>query len=304
MNLLALGKLTEDQARAYMENIRWPNGPQCPHCNNDGNEATISPLKGKAHRVGLYFCGACRKQFSVTVGTVMDRSHLTMKKWLVAFHLMSSSKKGISALQMQRELGIKSYKSAWFLCHRIRAAMENKPLAQIMKGTVEVDETYIGGKPRKGNNQKIKRGRGTKKTPVMVLVSRNGEAYAKPVERVNAKQLKGAIRELVHKEARIITDEWKAYNGIGKEFEGGHEVVNHGEGEYVRGDVHTNTAESYFALLKRGVTGAFHHVSKKHLHRYCDEFSFRWTNRKAEDSERMEQAIKQIGGKRLVYKIA
>jgi len=300
MNLIQIGKLSENEAREYIEKLRWPNGVECAHCGSMGK---IYELSGKSTRPGLYKCGACRKQFTVTVGTVMHRSRLTMKQWLVCFHQMASSKKGISSLQLQRELGIGQYKSAWFLSHRIRCAMEEKPIKDMLSGTVEVDETYVGGKPRGGNNDDVKRGRGTKKTPVMALVSRKGKAFSKPVERVNAEQLKGAIREMVHANATIITDEWPSYAGIGNEFAGGHETVNHGKHEYARGDVHTNTAESYFSLLKRGVMGAFHHVSKKHLPLYCNEFSFRWNNRETSDGERTNAAIRGIAGKRLIYKM-
>lgn len=181
--------------------------------------------------------------------------------------------------------------------------MTEDPLVSKLGGKVEVDETYVGGKPRKGNKGEVKRGRGTKKAAVMVLVERNGKAHARPVAKVNAKTLKGAIREMVEKDSTIYTDEWASYQGIGEEFDGGHQVVNHSAGEYARGEANTNTAESYIALLKRGVTGIFHHVSKQHLHRYCNEFSFRWDNRQVDDSIRTENAIKGCGGKRLVYKI-
>jgi len=238
------------------------------------------------------------KQFTVTVDTVMHGSHIPLRQWLIAFHLMTSSKKGVSALQLKRNLGLGSYKTAWHLAHRIRYAMREGGICAPLKGTVEVDETYLGGKTRKG----IK-GRGSeRKTPVVALVERNGRVRSKPVAKVNAKNLKGAIREYVHRDSRIITDEWRAYIGIGFEFRGGHEVVNHGSGEYSRGDVFTNTAESYFALLKRGVTGIFHHVSKEHLHRYCDEFSFRWNYRKIDDGQRTAQVIRDTAGKRLSYK--
>ena len=301
MNLLQVGKLTEQEARKEIERIRWPEGAVCPHCGCTGK---AYELNGEATREGVWKCGDCRKQFSVSVGTVMHRSHLTMRQWLLTFHLMCSSKKGISALQLQRELGLGSYRSALFLTHRIRLAMTEDPLMSKLGGKVEVDETYVGGKPRKGNNNKpAKRGRGTKKVPVMVMVERNGKAHARPVERVNGETLKGAIREMVEKDSTIYTDEWAAYQGIGQEFDGGHEVVNHSQGEYARGEANTNTAESYIALLKRGVTGIFHHVSTQQLHRYCNEFSFRWSNRQVDDSTRTENAIKCCDGKRLVYKI-
>lgn len=294
MNLIEISQMTEEGARKYFEGIRWPNGPVCPHCKNKERNRE---LLGKATRPGVYKCRSCRKQFTVTVGTVLHRSHISMKQWLITFHLMCSSKKGVSASQLQRELGLKTYPSAWFLAHRIRTAMKSNPASLPLTGIVEVDETYIGGKAKRGS----RRGRGTSKMPVVALISRDGRAYSKPVEHVNAKELKGAIRDMVKKSARIMTDEWKAYRGIGREFNGGHNTVNHGEGEYARGDVHVNNGESYFALLKRGVHGIFHHVSREHLGRYCDEFSFRWTCRKMSDGERTVEAIKGIEGKRLAY---
>ncbi len=190
----------------------------------------------------------------------MHRSHIPLRKWVIAFHLMSSSKKGISALQLQRVLGIKNYKNAWHLAHRIRLAM-TEGLVGVLKGTVEVDETFIGGKPRKENEggegnekpkKKSKRGRGTGKTPVLALVERNENVVSKPIDRVNAATLKGAIKQMVHDDSCIMTDEWASYTGIGKDFNGGHEVVKHNDGQFQRGNVSTNTVEFYFALLKRG----------------------------------------------------
>jgi len=300
MASIDVGRLTEDEARKILEDLRWPDGIQCPHCKSND----ITRIKAKSNKVrdGLIQCNSCRGQFTVTVGTVMHRSHITLRQWVQAFHSICTHKKGISALQLQRNLGLVSYRSAWHLAHRIRLAMKIDPLASKLKGVVEVDETYIGGKPRKGSEKKIKRGRGTEKFPVMALVERKGKIVSKPVEKVNAKTLKTAIREIVNKNSTILTDEWPSYRGIGKDFIGGHKVVNHGNGEYVKNNVSTNTAESYFALLKRGVHGSFHHVSKQHLSRYCDEFSFRWNHRKVNDGTRTEFAIKGIEGKRLVYK--
>jgi transposase-like protein len=304
MNLCEIGNLTEKEAREYIEHILWPNGPACPHCGHKG----AWPINGESHRDGLYKCTACRKPFTVTVGTVMESSHITIRQWVIAFHLMCSSKKGISALQLQRELGLGSYQSAWHLAHRIRLAMNEDPMLKLLSGTVEVDETYIGGKPRKENKPQIgnpkpksKRGRGTSKSPVLALVERNGRAVSIPIERLSAKTLKGAIKEICHKDSCIMTDEWLPYRGIGKEFSGGHQTVRHNLREYARNDVSTNTVESYFALLKRGIHGAFHHVSKVHLHRYCDEFSFRWNHRKIDDGERTIEAIRGSDGKRLIY---
>ncbi len=298
MSAIDVGRLTEDEARAILEHIRWPEGVKCAHCGSDN----VTRLNSKSEKVrdGLIQCNACRKQFTVMIGTVMEDSHITLRQWVQAFHSMSSHKKGISALQLQRNLGLGSYKSAWHLSHRIRLAMKKGVLAAALKGTVEVDETYIGGKPRK--REAVKRGRGTKKAPVMAMVERGGKIVSKPVKNVTAKTLKSAIREAVDSESKIITDDFRSYIGIGKDFKGGHGVVNHGLGEYVNGDAYTNTCESFFALLKRGVNGTFHHISKKHLSRYCNEFSFRWDNRKVTDGERAEQIVRGIQGKRLMLK--
>lgn len=298
LNLVEVTVMNDEQARKYIEAVVWPNGPVCPHCGG----TKVWSIKGGTARAGVYECSECGKQFTVTVGTIMESSHISLRQWLIAFHLMTSSKKGVSALQLQRNLGLGSYKSAWFLAHRIRHAMKDDPVQQLLKGVVEVDETYVGGKPPKDNEKKNKRGRGTDKAPVIALVERSGKSCSKPVNNVNAKTLKGAIRDMVHKDSTIMTDEWKAYTGIGQEFTGGHSVIKHYEGEFSRGNVHTNTAESYFALLKRGVLGIFHHVSKHQLHRYCDEFSFRWNHRKISDGERAIAVVRGTRGKRLTYK--
>ncbi len=301
MAAIDVGRLTEDEARTILEGIRWPKGLICPHC--DSSRVTRINAKSDKIRDGVIQCNECRGQFTVTVGTVMHRSHITLRQWVQAFYSMCSHKKGVSALQLQRNLGLHTYKSAWHLAHRIRAAMKEGPLVRGLKGTVEVDETYIGGKPR-SKKDKNKRGRGTKKTPVMVLVERGGKAFSKPIKKVDASTLKSSIREMVNQQATIMTDEWPSYWGIGLEFAGGHGVVNHRLGQYVNGIISTNTAESYFALLKRGIHGVFHHISKQHLARYCHEFSFRWNYRKVSDGERTEAAIKGAFGKRLTYRKA
>jgi transposase-like protein len=301
MAAIDVGRLTEDEARKILEGIRWPDGIECPHCQGKD----VVRINGKSEKVrdGLLRCKGCRKQFTVTVGTIMERSHITLRQWVQAFYSMCSHKKGVSSLQLQRNLGLHSYRSAWHLTHRIRSAMREDPLASLLKGIVEVDETYIGGKPRKEENgEPNKRGRGTRKVPVMAMVERKGNIVSKPIENVTAKTLKSAIRQAVDRDSTIMTDEWTSYQGIGDEFKGGHEVINHGIGEYVRANVSTNTAESFFALLKRGVHGTFHHISKKHLSRYCNEFSFRWDNRKVTDGEQAEEACKGMTGKRLMLK--
>lgn len=301
LTLNAVSRLSEEEARKTFEKIRWPDGvPVCPHCGS----IDATKLAGEAHRSGLYKCKGCEQQFTATINTILEDSHIPIRTWLMAFAIICSSKKGVSALQLQRQLGLGSYRSAWHMAHRIRFAMNTEPLASLLKGVVEVDETYVGGKPRKKHGKpKSKRGRGTKKTPVLALVERGGKVRSKPIERVNAKTLKAAIKETVDSSSTIMTDEWKGYRDIGKDFKGGHKTVNHGAAEFVGADgVSTNEVESYFALLKRGIVGSFHHVSKQHLPRYCDEFSFRWNYRKTSDSVRTAEAIRASEGKRLYYK--
>lgn len=296
MTLIEIAQMTQPQARRYLEKIRWPDGPVCPHCGG----MRIWKIRSKSARPGVYKCRECRMQFTVTVGTIMHSSKLSLQQWIMAFHLMCSSKKGVSALQLQRNLGLRSYKTAWHLAHRIRLAMKESPLRELLRGTVEVDETYVGGKSKDGST-----GRGsTSKTAVLTLVERKGRAMAKPVERVDSVSLKGAILRMVDKNSTIMTDEWQSYKGLDNYFYGGHGVIPHAQGVYARGIVSTNEAESFFSLLKRGVHGIFHHVSKEHLFRYCDEFSFRWSHRKVNDTKRTRQAIKGADGKRLMFQEA
>jgi transposase-like protein len=300
MNLMQLGKLNDEQARAYIEGILWPNGPVCPHCKSD----ECTRLNGKAHRPGTIQCNDCRGQFTVTVGTVMERSKVSLSRWLMAFHLMCSSKKGFSACQLQRALGLGSYKTAWFMFHRIRCAMDDSAIAKALTGNVEVDETYIGGKPR---YRHASNPRGTAhKAPVMVLVERDGMARVKPVEFVDTKTLHAEVINAVAKSATVFTDEMASYRNLGPHFAGGHHFVTHRQRNYahVNADglkVTTNTAESFFSLLKRGFIGVYHKMSRKHLHRYCAEYGFRWNHRKIDDSARTDAALMQIQGKRLLY---
>jgi transposase-like protein len=317
LTLNQVSALTEDEARETIERILWPDGPVCPHCGaTDEGQVTrmfgTGGAKGTKHREGCFQCNACHEQFTVTIGTIFEDSHLPLRKWLIAFALLCSAKKGISALQLQRELDLGSYRTAWHLAHRIRHAMSKEPLAGLLKGTVEADETYIGGKPRKpagpsrGTREPKKRcggGRSTQhKTPVVALVEREGgRSVAKPTIDATAETLSPILRASVDKSATLMTDAWRAYITVGREFSG-HERVDHGAGEYVRGEAHVNTAESFFALLKRGIVGSFHHVSPEHLHRYCDEFPFRWDHRSIDDSPITEIAIRQTKGKRLSYR--
>ena len=294
--LLQAASLTEDQARQLLEQVRWPNGPVCPHCKQSER---IGVLNGEKHRKGLYKCYGCRKQFTVTVGTMMHRSHITLRQWVVAFYSICAHKKGVSALQLQRDLGLGSYEAAWHLAHRIREAMNEEPMQSLIAGAVEVDETYVGGKSRQG-----KRGRGSeRKTPVVAVIGREGGIKVASSPNVGSKALKTIITGAVEPSATIYTDEWPGYNGIGMAFAGGHETVCHGQKEYARGSAHVNHAESFFALLKRGVHGTFHSISKKHLDRYCDEFAFRWNLRDTTDGQRTVAAMSGMDGKRLEYKV-
>jgi transposase-like protein len=296
---LTLGDLDErftdaNAAAEYLESIRWANGVVCPKCG----ESERQPYRLNNQRRRLWKCRACRKQFTVTVGTIFESSHIPLHKWLLAFYLLCASKKGMSAHQLHRMLGV-TYKTAWFMFHRIREAMSDPGFSAKLSGIVEVDETYVGGKrkgrvgrPGKGDPQKV---------PVVALVERGGRVRSSHVTTVGARELKGAIRENVDRKARIMTDQFQSYKGLDKEF-ASHEVVNHAEGEYVRGDAHTNTAEGYFANLKRGINGSYHHVSQKHLHRYLSEFDFRWNARDTSDSTRTVTALSQVEGKRLMYR--
>lgn len=306
LNLATLAKIFADEnaARTFLESKRWPNGePVCPHCKSM-SAYTITPKTGSKTRPGVWKCKECRKQFTVRVGTIFEDSHVPLRKWLMAIHLMTSSKKGISSHQISRELGV-TIKTAWFITHRIREAMRKEPMASMLGTagqTVEADESYVGGKPRKGTGPH-KRGRGTKKTPVTVLVERNGNAIVRPVPRIDASELRGALRDMVDPSAKIVTDDFTSYRGVGRDFAGGHSIVRHSAGQYVnKAGEHTNTAESFFSLLKRGHYGTFHKLSKHHLHRYCDEFAFRWDHRKVTDGERMVAAIQGSEGKRLTYR--
>lgn len=298
LNLATLAKVfaDEDEARAFLESKRWPNGPVCPRCGSTKAYAlTPKPESKKPVRKGVYCCAGCRKQFTVRIGTIFEDSHIPLHKWLMAFHLMATSKKGISSKQLHRQLGI-TLKSAWFLSHRIREAMTEKQ-SGFLCGTVEMDETYVGGKEKGG-----KRGRGTKKAPVVALIERDGQVRVQKVEKVNSKELKGLARVHVDRDSKIVTDEFPSYNGLDREF-AGHSVCNHGKDEYVNFEgEHVNTCESFFAILKRGHYGIFHSLSKQHLQRYCSEFAFRWNYRKVSDGERMVAAIEGAEGKRLMYR--
>jgi transposase-like protein len=289
---------TEDEARAYFENRRWPNGLCCIKCGS----VNVYRLQGASTRPGLIKCRDCKEQFTVTVGTVMEDSHLPLSKWAMAFHLMVSSKKGVSALQLQRNLGLGSYRTAWFLAHRVREAMQCRPLSGLLKGDVQVDETYVGGKPRKGDGKLHKKGL-TSKTPVVAMLETGGKVFSTPTPNTQSPELWKTMSDNIDRSARVITDDYPAYKTIAKYFAGGHETVNHSAAEYVNANgFTTNGVEAYFSLLKRGITGTFHHLSVKHLHRYCGEFDFRYNGRFMTDAERRDAAVKSAEGRRLYYK--
>lgn len=289
----------EDAAREWLEAKRWPNGPVCPHCGVTDRAYRLIPKATSTRpvRKGVWKCRDCRKQFTVTIGTIFAETHIPLHKWLYAIHLMCSSKKGVSANQLSRTLEI-TYKSAWFMAHRIRKAMEKPEDGPKMTGVVEADETYVGGKNTGTSGGPMA---GGTKMAVFTLVQRDGEARSWIVEDVKAKTLKGIIRREVEGTAHIMTDQMKSYIGLSKEF-AAHDAVNHADREYVRGIVHVNFSESYFSLFKRGIIGAFHHISRKHIQRYLEEFDFRWNRRKVTDSERMLSAIAGTEGKRLFYR--
>ena len=286
----------EEAAQTHIESVRWPNGPTCPHCG----VFNVHRMAGKT-QAGMFICRDCRQKFTVRTGSVMERSHIPLHKWLLATHLMAASKKGMSAHQLHRMLGI-TYKSAWFLAHRIREAMfgdveRSGPVGGSGK-TVEVDETYVGGKAK----NRAFRKEPPKKEAVVSLVERAGRVRSFHVANVTSKTLRPIIVKHASRASYLMTDESTIYPKIGDEFTG-HGTVNHSIDQYVRGVFwHTNTVENYFSILKRGVIGTFHHVSEAHLSRYIAEFDFRYNTRDISDAERATRALKATEGKRLTYR--
>lgn len=298
----------EKAAVEFMEKQRWADCPCCPRCSSVDVLQLKDSKTGERQANFRWYCRDCKSvgenpQFTVRTGTVFEDSRIDLRHWCFAFWRAATSKKGVSALEIHRQTGL-SYKSSLFLLHRIRYAMADSAPAPLGTdgGDVEVDETYVGGKPRYPGTSK--RGRGTNKPCVAALVERQGSVKTKIVADVTGKTLKGFIRENVHPSARILSDENTSYRGIGKEFDRGHETVNHGFKEYVRlgTDVHSNTIEGFFSLVKRGINGIYHNVSKEHLHRYLAEYEFRYNYRALEDGQRTLAAIKGSEGKRLLYK--
>jgi transposase-like protein len=284
----------------FFESLRWGTTPCCTKCGSVSVYQMKDAKTGERNKRFLWRCHDCKEQYTVRIGTVYEESRLPMKHWAYAFWRACTSKKGVSALEIKRHCQI-SYKSALFLMNRIRFAMApDLPTAEPLQGIVEVDETYVGGKPRHRSTRRGPRNDGSK-VAVFAAVERGGQIRRHVVADVTGKTLKAAIRRVVDPRSFIMTDENAAYRGIGEHFGGGHLTVNHSRKEYVRGNVTTNTAESSFALVKRGIIGTYHNVSKEYLHRYLWQFDFVWNTRKMNDGERTLSAIKAADGKRLMY---
>lgn len=298
MNINITNPIFHDEAKAiaHLEASRWPNGASCPHCGS----VRVRKMEGNT-QAGMFLCNDCRDKFTVRTGSVMERSHVPLHKWLLATHIMAASKKGMSALQMSRMIGV-TYKTAWFLCHRIREAMDeadgNGPLGTTPESVVEADETYVGGKAKNRAYRKP-----AAKKAVVALVERDGKARSFHVANVNAKHLRSLIVTNVDRSAHLMTDEAPVYTAVGREYNG-HSVVNHSAKQYVTCGPfkHSNTAENFFSIFKRGVIGTYHHLSEAHLGRYCREFDLRYNSRDMTDGERASLIVGGMFGRRLTYR--
>ena len=294
MNITAPIFHDEAKALAHIEASRWPDGVTCPHCGSDH----VKRMGGKT-QAGMFLCNDCRDKFTCRTGTVMERSHVPLHKWLLATHLMAASKKGMSAKQMERMLGV-TYKTAWFLCHRIREAMDGAAPTDPMGGPgriVEADETYVGGKAKNRAWGPV-----PKKHVVVALVERGGHSRSFHVANVNAKTLRSIIVQNINRSSTLMTDEHIGYVTVGREFTGGHFSVNHKSAQYAKGLYHSNTVENFFSIFKRGVIGTFHHLSEAHMHRYLAEFDLRANTRNLNDGERAALILKGGEGRRLTYR--
>lgn len=315
LNLATLPKYVSNEAAAWelLERLRWPEGQVvCPHCGViDAAHYFIASRSGERKtRTGatsyrrLWRCRACRKQFSVLVGTIFESSKIPVSKWLLAMWLFNAGKNGVSAKELERQLGI-AYQSAWFMAHRLREAMTRRPLSTLLAGTIVSDETWVGGSPKNRHGARYGRGRKAQddKTPVVALVHKeSGEVRTRVVANVNGANLRQMMADNVDiASSHLQTDSARPYVSIGWEFRS-HESVNHFRSEYVRGNVTTNPAESFFAQFKRSLTGTHHNVSKEHLQRYASEFEFRWNTSKMTDAERVQTMVDVSVGKRLTYR--
>ena len=283
----------ENRCREYLIELRWPDGVECPECKNK----SISWISTRKQ----YDCNDCRHRFSVKSGTVLHDSHLPLFKWFLVAYMMIESKKGISANQVKRTIGV-SYKTAWYLCHRIRSEMGDACNTRL-NDTIEADETFIGGKEKNRHlNKRAKKRLGGNwgKETVFSLVERGGRVHSVHTSSVSAATLRPILVSQLDKRTKLITDDAGQYRHMHRDFQ--HEVVNHSAREYVRGEAHTNTVEGYFSILKRGITGIYHHVSQQHLKRYLGEFDFRYNFRHVSDTERTGEALKGVVGKRLTYR--
>jgi transposase-like protein len=297
----------EAAAREWLEASRWPTGPICPHCGSPD----VGLMGGTHHRAGLFYCPACRGQFTVLTGSVMERSHIALPKWVLAIRLMTASKKGVSAHQLHRMLDI-TYKSAWFMAHRIREGMREinpSPLGGEGK-VIEADEAYKGRKqiPTPSKHRRgapyIKKGKAAEKRPIFALVERGGPARAFSMPIVTGKNIREKLVTNASRKSRLHTDESNLYASVGAEF-ATHETVNHSRKEYARGDVTTNSAEGFFGIFTRGLIGIYQHCGEQHLQRYLDEFAFRYTHRVKlgiDDDQRAVIATYGMNGKRLTYR--
>lgn len=300
LSAMRAATLNELAAVEFLERQRWEAQPACARCGSV-EVYQMMGRNGARNKDYRWRCRDCREMFTVRTGTIFEETRLPLRVWVYAIWKACSSKKGISALQLSREMEI-THKSALFILRRIRHGLGEQEQPKLA-GTIEVDEFYVG--PRRPRQKGIsKQGRGTLKTPVVGIVQRDGEVRFRMMERITAENLSNFIAENADLSCRIITDDFNLYKKVGRKFEGGHEVVTHSAGEYVRPgtDVHSNTVEGVFSLIRRGVMGTFHSVSRKHLPNYLNEFQFRWNTRKMDDGQRVARAIKQIDGKRLEYR--
>ena len=299
----------DDAARAHLEAVRWPNGANCPHCGS----VNVIRMEGKAHRAGAFNCRDCRDQFTVTVGSVFERSHVPLHKWVLATHLLTASKKGMSSLQLGRMLSV-TYKTAWFMSHRIREAMtDTNPAPLGGEGKViEADEAYHGKKetpapsPQRRGRPYIKKGKAASKRAIVALVERGGEVRVKHMPLVTSKNIREFAVKHADRASCLHTDESNLYPSFGGKF-AKHETVNHSAKEYARGDVTTNSVEGFFGIFKRGMNGIYQHCGEQHFQRYLNEFAFRYNNRiklGVDDAERAIIALRGAAGKRLTYRRA